>query len=94
MKPIIKDWNEYNKVEKVAVIIQLIATVVVLICVTLILTDVIDNNDVAEIGFGLIMITMGIREWRRNKLLSVLSFAVALFIAITAVFIITRRNAM
>ncbi len=91
MKTILNNWNQYNKIEKCSIIVQIIVSVFVIVYAILFIADVVDNNYVAEIGMGIAMITQGIREWRKNKVLAFFSFVVALFIAFVAISIYFRR---
>ena len=91
MKTIISNWNQYNKIEKCSVIVQIAVSVFVIVYAILFIAEVVDNNYIAEIGMGIAMITQGIREWRKNKILAIFSFAVAIFIAFVAVSIYSRR---
>ena len=91
MKTILNNWNQYNKIEKCSIIVQIIVSVFVIVYAILFIADVVDNNYAAEIGMGIAMITQGIREWRKNKVLAIFSFVVALFIAFVAISIYFRR---
>ena len=91
MKTILNNWNQYNKIEKCSIIVQIIVSVFVIVYAILFIADVVDNNYVAEIGMGIAMITQGIRDWRKNKFLAFFSFVVALFIAFVAISIYFRR---
>jgi len=91
MKTILNNWNQYNKIEKCSIIVQIIVSIFVIVYAILFIANVVDNNYVAEIGMGIAMITQGIREWRKNKVLAIFSFVVALFIAFVAISIYFRR---
>lgn len=83
--------NEYNKIEKSSVIVQIIVSIFVIIYAVLFIAEVVDNNYVTEMGMGIVMITQGVREWRKNNPLAMISFSVALLIVFTAVRIFLKR---
>ena len=92
MKTILTDWKEYNTIEKSAVIIQLIISMIVFVIAGLLIAGIINNNDILQILVPLLMIVQGVREWRRNRVIGVISFLVAVFIILSAVRIFLYRN--
>ncbi|MBR1553863.1 MAG: DUF3953 domain-containing protein [Oscillospiraceae bacterium] len=92
MKTILTDWKEYNTIEKSAVIIQLIISMIVFVIAGLLIAGIINNNDILQILVSLLMIVQGVREWRRNRVIGVISFLVAVFIILSAVRIFLYRN--
>ena len=92
MKNILTDWKEYNTIEKSAVIIQLIISMIVFVIAGLLIAGIINNNDILQILVPLLMIVQGVREWRRNRVIGVISFLVAVFIILSAVRIFLYRN--
>ncbi len=82
---IIQTWRERPLYEKIAAMIGIIASIGGIVFVILGLTGVMENADNIFMPLsGVLMLTQGIREWKTGKVLSVLSFAVAVFIAIVA----------
>ncbi len=82
---IIQTWQERSLYEKIAAMIGIIASIGVIVFAVLGLTDVMKNADNIYMPLmGVTMLTQGIREWKTGNVLSIFSFAVAVFIAIVA----------
>ncbi|MBQ7012363.1 MAG: DUF3953 domain-containing protein [Oscillospiraceae bacterium] len=82
---IVQTWRERPLTVKIAMIIGMIAGTGIIIFVILGLTGVMENADNIFMPLlGVLMLTQGIREWKTSKITAVLSFAVAIFIAIVA----------
>ncbi len=82
---IIQTWRERPLYEKIAAMIGIIASIGGIVFVILGLTGMMENADNIFMPLsGVLMLTQGIREWKNSKVTSVLSFAVAVFIAIVA----------
>ncbi len=82
---IIQTWRERPLYVKIAMIIGMIASIGVIVFAVLGLTGVMKNADNIYMPLmGVTMIAQGIREWKTSKVLSVFSFAVAVFITIVA----------
>ena len=58
MKTILNNWNQYNKIEKCSIIVQIIVSVFVIVYAILFIADVVDNNYVAEIGMGIVLLIL------------------------------------
>ncbi len=82
---IVQTWQERPLYAKIAAIIGIIASIGGIVFAILGLTGVMENADNIFIPLmSVVMIAQGIREWKTGKVLSVFSFAVAVFIAIVA----------
>ncbi|MBE6826243.1 MAG: DUF3953 domain-containing protein [Ruminococcus sp.] len=82
---IVQTWRERPLTVKIAMIIGMIAGTGIIVFVILGLTGVMENADNIFMPLlGVLMLTQGIREWKTSKITAVLSFAVAIFIAIVA----------
>ena len=82
---IVQTWQERPLYAKIAAMIGMIASIGVIVFAVLGLTGVMENVDNIFMPLmGVTMIAQGIREWKNGKVLSVLSFAVAVFITIVA----------
>ncbi|MBQ7004475.1 MAG: DUF3953 domain-containing protein [Oscillospiraceae bacterium] len=82
---IVQTWRERPLTVKIAMIIGMIAGTGIIVFVILGLTGIMENADNIFMPLlGVLMLTQGIREWKTSKITAVLSFAVAIFIAIVA----------
>ncbi len=82
---IIQTWRERPLSMKIAMIIGMIAGTGIIVFAILGLTGIMEDTDnICMPLLGVLMITQGIREWKNSKVTSILSFAVAVFIAIVA----------
>ncbi len=82
---IVQVWKEFPMHIKIAMIINMLAGIGVIVFAILGLTGVMENADnIVMPLMSVVMIAQGIREWKNGKVLSVLSFAVAVFITIVA----------
>lgn len=93
MGKLVNAWNEKVKLyEKIAFVIGLICSVLVIILSILQLTGIMETAlNIAEPLLGVLMITQGILFWKKNKPIALFSFAVAIFICVTAIFIFFIR---
>ena len=81
---IVQIWRE-RPLSMIAMMIGMIASIGVIVFAVLGLTGVMENADNIFMPLmSVVMIAQGIREWKNGKVLSVLSFAVAVFITIVA----------
>lgn len=82
---IIQTWRERPLYVKICIAVNLLAGIGIVVFVILGLTGVMKNADNIYMPLlGVSMLTQGIREWKNSKITAVLSFAVAVFIAIVA----------
>lgn len=82
---IVQTWRERPLTVKIAMIIGMIAGTGIIVFVILGLTGIMEDADNIFMPLlGVCMLTQGIREWKTSKITAVLSFAVAIFIAIVA----------
>lgn len=82
---IVQVWKEYPMYIKITLIVGFISGIAVVVFAILGLTGVMEHADNIYMPLmGITMIAQGIREWKNSKVTSILSFAVAVFIAIVA----------
>ncbi len=82
---IVQIWRERPLYAKIAAMIGMIASIGVIVFAILGLIGVMKNADNIYMPLvGVTMIAQGIREWKTSKVLSIFSFAVAVFITIVA----------
>lgn len=82
---IVQVWKEYPMYIKITLIIGMIAGTGIIVFAILGLTGIMEDTDnICMPLMGITMIAQGIREWKNSKVTSILSFAVAVFIAIVA----------
>lgn len=81
---IVQIWRE-RPLSMIAMMIGMIASIGVIVFAVLGLTGVMKNADNIYMPLmGVTMLAQGIREWKTSKVLSIFSFAVAVFITIVA----------
>ena len=89
MKRIKEAFGNMNRLEKVAFIVGLISSVLVIFCAILQLIGVWDDTIViCEICMGIAMITQAILQWKKNRSVAIFSLGVAIFIFAVAIFIL------
>ena len=74
------------KAELVLAVVGAVLTVIVIVLAILQISGTYKHAiNICEPLMGVVMILQGIRSWKRNKVMSVISFAAALFIFAVAV---------
>lgn len=92
MKTILHDWHEYNKNEKVAVIVQLAASIIVVVTDVLNLLNVTNNNIIIGIGLCVVMIAQFYRLRHSQKSISAVSLTLAILIALLVIKMLLIKN--
>ncbi|MFA9464168.1 MAG: DUF3953 domain-containing protein [Velocimicrobium sp.] len=83
MKKSNRAWGEMQIYEKISFIVGIICSVSVIILAFLQLIGIWEKAiNIFEPLLGVLMVTQGVLQWRRNKAVAVLSFCVAIFIFI------------
>ncbi|MCQ4935955.1 DUF3953 domain-containing protein [Anaerotignum propionicum] len=78
-------WYEMQMHEKIASILGSICSVCIIILASLQLLDIWDKAIyIFEPLVGVLMVTQGVLQWRKNKTVAVFSLCVAIFIFIVA----------
>lgn len=89
MKIITEDFFDASKYEKCAFILQLISSIIVIICAFLQILGIWSRAiNVCEIFMGISMISQAILQWKKNRGVAIFSLCVAIFIFAVAFFII------
>ncbi len=83
MKKISRAWCEMQMYEKISFILGSICSVSVIILGFMQLLDIwVKAINIFEPLLGVLMVTQGVLQWRRNKTVAVFSLCVAIFIFI------------
>ena len=88
MKTIMHDWNEYNSKEKCAVIIQIIASIFVVVFAFLNILYVTNNYILTGIGLCVVMLTQYYRLRHTQKSIAQISLVLAVLIALLVILIL------
>ena len=85
MEKVKRAWCEMQLYEKIAFILGSICSVSVIVLASLQLLGIWDKAiDIFEPLLGVLMVTQGVLQWRKNKKVAIFSFCVAVFIFIVA----------
>jgi hypothetical protein len=88
MEKINRAWCEMRMYEKISFILGSICSVSVIILASLQLLGIWEKAiNIFEPLLGVLMVTQGVLQWRRNKMLAVFSLCAAIFIFTIAFFI-------
>lgn len=93
MHKLIIAWHEkVTIIEKTAFIIGGICSVLVIIFSVLQLTGLMENAiNITEPLLGVLILSQGVSQWKKNKIVSIFSFAVAAFTFCVAIYIFWIR---
>ncbi len=92
MKILNRIWREMNIYEKISLVLGSICSVSVIVLGSLQLLGIWEKAiNIFEPLLGVLMVTQGVLQWRRNKAVAVFSLCVAIFIFVVAFFIFFVR---
>lgn len=85
MEKINRAWCKMQMYEKIAFILGSICSVSVIVLASLQLLGIWEEAiNIFEPLLGVLMVTQGVLQWRKNKIVAVFSFCAATFILIVA----------
>ena len=89
MNKFVERFKEKNKYEKIACVVGLVSSIIVIVVAVLQILGVWNGAIVVcEIFMGISMISQAILQWKRNKGIALFSLGVAAFIFIVAIFVL------
>ncbi len=89
MNKFVEKFMEKSKYEKIACVVSIVSSIIVIVFAVLQILGVWKSAIVVcEIFMGISMISQAILQWKKNKGIAIFSLCVAIFIFIVAIFVL------